>query len=424
MTRADIRAVLIRAGIMILVSILFIVMLGQFLRDRAFRAEQSSLSEKLSFFLPADRYEEIKSDANVIHPSVQAFYLARDTAGKVLGFIIDVMVEDEDGRINSRMSITPDGEKIILLRILNEDGDISNDPAALELCEQLEGARIPVALSSQMSVEVLTQNDYPPVPGLHDGTFYAEAEDYDADSYLDFVEIKVTAGRIVSVLWDARHEDEAEPNRVKASVSGAFSLGENQPMWAQQAYDIQNKFLEVQDPEKLAIKSDGTTEIVEGVRMDVHAFYELVVRCIENSKNNIPKPTATPEPTEDPENQDNKATVPTPASTSEETDRSFQPEETGILPDNDPTEDSVRDSEEPVTEVPTPTPANTVIGNEDGVVNPGDSPVLSDNIDGLPLSEIRTQIEGMPENPTMSVLTIRSVNKAYMFLREYLEWGE
>ncbi|MDD4094744.1 MAG: hypothetical protein PHP22_00670 [Oscillospiraceae bacterium] len=419
MTRSDLRAVLIRAGVVVLVSILFIVTIGQFLRDRTFRAEQASLSEKLSFFLPADKYEVIKSGVNINHPSVQAFYLARDAAGKVLGFIVDVMVEDEEGRINSRMSITSDGEKIILLRILDEDGEISNDPAALELCGRLEGVRIPVALNSQMSVEVLTQNDYPPVPGLHDGTFYAEAEDYDASSYLDFVEIKVSEGRIISVLWDAKHEDEAEPNRVEASVSGAFSLGENQPMWAQQAYDIQNKLLEVQDPEKLAIKSDGTTEIVEGVRMDVHAFYELVVECIENSKNNIPKPTATPEPTEEPEDQDDKKAT---ATTTEETDRNLQPEEIGILPDDDPTGVTEQESVTPVTtEVPTPTPANAVIGNEDGIVRPGDSPVLSDNIDGLPLSEIRTQIEGITEDPTTSVLTVRSVNMAYTFLRAYME---
>jgi major membrane immunogen (membrane-anchored lipoprotein) len=292
------------------------------------------------------------------------------------------------------------------------------------MCDRLEGVRIPVALRSQMSVEVLTQNDYPSIPGLHDGTFYAETEDYDASSYLDFIEIEVSAGRIVSVYWDARHKDEAEPNRLDASVSGAFSLGENQPMWAQQAYAIQNKLLEVQDPNKLAIKSDGTTEIVEGVRMDVHVFYELVARCIENSKNNILKPTATPEPTDDPlEQTGNPETVPS-SKTSEATDKLLQPGETETTLENDPTETIQESTLTEITVTLTPTPGGTVVGNEDGVVNPGDSPVLSDNIDGLPLSEIRTQIEEIPDNPALSILTIRSVNNAYTFLRAYLKVGQ
>ncbi len=417
MTRADIRAFFIRAVIITLISATLMIVLGQILHDRAYRAEQILLTEKLNRFLPADRYETVAESVFAAHPSIRAFYLARDASGRLLGFIVDVQVDDKDGKLATRMSITPDGEKVIMLRIMNDDGTVADmsDPSVAELCNQLQEARIPVALRSQMSVDVLTHNEYPSIPGLHDGVFYAQAEDYDKSSYKDYVEIRVSGGRIVSVLWDAVHKDEGEKKRSEASVSGAFSLGEDEPLWVAQAVAIQNRLLEVQDPNKLAVKSDGTTEIVEGVRMDVHFFNELTVRCIENSKNNIPKPTATPEPTEGPEED---------ADVGE--DNGDEAVGTEVVPTGTaPVETTVLETDTvAATVTPTPTPGGTVIGNEDGVVNPDQNPVLSDNIDGLPLSEIRTQIVGIPDDLTLSALTTRTVNKAYIFLREYLKWGE
>jgi len=412
MTRSDIRKYIIRAFILTLISALVIIALGQVLNDRSYREEQAELKDKLSLFLPADHYETVSKNLYSMHPSVRALYLAKDSAGKLLGFVLDVTVENKDGKLSTRMSISPDGDKVILLRIMNDDGTFAdmNDPPVRDLCSQLQDVRIPVALRSQMSVEILTHNEYPSVEGLHDGVFFAQAEVFDKSQYKDYVEIRVSGGRIVSVSWNAVHKEEGEKNRAEASLSGAYSLGENQPLWVAQAYAIQNKLLEVQDPDKLAIKSDGTTEIVEGVHMDVHVFYELVVECIANSRNNIPKPTATPEPTEDPENSERK---------SKETDADPK-----SLTEVIPTGTTVfENTSVTVTETPTPTPGQVVIGNEDGFVDPDQNPILSDNVDGLPFSEIRTQIADIPDHPTLSVLTTRSVNMAYIFLREYLKWG-
>lgn len=424
MTREDLRAYLVRAIIVIVASALFLFSIGHALMRRNELDEQQDLREKLDVFMPASKYEVTDLSTYGNHPTIRAFYLARSSSGKLIGFIIDVQIDHAGEQLNTRMSITPDGEEIVYIRPVNEDGTVIEqpDPSILELCDRLHGARIPVALVSQMSVEILTQNEYPSVPGLRDGIFYAEAEDYDRYSYKDFVEIKVSAGRIVSVLWDARHEDENEPNRSDASVSGAFSLGENEPLWAAQAVAVQNKFLEVQDPDKLAMKSDGRTEIIEGVQMDIHAFYELVVQCIENSKRNILKTSATPVPTEGAQDRDDDGT-PAPSETIAGEGNSEHPEGDE---DNNIYEDlpgGSIDINETITETPTPTPGGEIIGNEDGVVEPGESPVLSDNIDGLPLSEIRTKIEGIPDDPEISVLMTRSVNMAYIFLRDYLKWG-
>lgn len=418
MTLADLRSYALRAVIFILVSLFLLLSVGRVVRSEKDREQQAVLSERLEGFLSAARYDPVDLSTFSHHPDVTAFYIAKSEAGKIIGFIMDVRMNDAGTIFCFRMGFSPDGEKITRIRMIDEDGTEPSepDPNILVLCDQLKDVRIPVALSSQMSIDVLTQNEYPSIPGLIDGVFYAEAEDYDRNGYKDFVEIRVSSGRIISVAWDAIHRDEGEPMRSEASVSGAFSLGDNQPIWAAQAHSIRNKLLEVQDPVRLAIKSDGTTEIVPDVKMDVHMFYDLVVLCIENSKRNITKPLIpTPAPVETEETETLHSST-AGMGASEETDSSSddtyqtEPEETVLY---EPTPSMT----------PTPTPGGAVIGYEDGVVDSGHNPVLSDSIDGLPVSEIRTQIEGLPDQPQISILMVRSVNTAYKFLREYMKWG-
>jgi len=74
---------------------------------------------------------------------------------------------------------------------------------------------------------------------------------------------------------------------------------------------------------------------------------------------------------------------------------------------------------------PTPTKAPSqigVIGGEDGVVSDGDENILSDSVDGIPMNEIRTRIDGLSGDRTRSAALLTAVNQAYKFIREYLNW--
>ena len=63
-----------------------------------------------------------------------------------------------------------------------------------------------------------------------------------------------------------------------------------------------------------------------------------------------------------------------------------------------------------------------MIGGEDGVVSGDDENVLSDSVDGIPMSEIRAYIEGLPEDKIRTASLLTTVNQAYKFIREYLNW--
>lgn len=402
MTRKVIRQLVLSAGILVISSCVILLTFHLIISSISDKRNQAALYDQLGSYIQADRYQLLDSDILSKHPAVKAVYLAMDEQRRLLGYIVDVEISDSKGILRTRMSISSDGEKIFQIRIVSEDGvqmDMSN-PIEAELCAQFSDIRMPVALISQMSPDVLTQNEYPSLDGLHDGIFYAQADDFDRSGYKDFVEMKVEGGRITGIVWDAIDKDDGK-NRAEASVDGEYVISSDQPIWAAQAFSIQNKLLEVQDPAKLAIKSDGKTEIIEGVKMDVRMFYSLTSICIENSINNVPKEPDPTIGTGTDNGDDNNQAQPT-----------SKPEVT------------VRPIEVVETVKPTTVPDNSSIGNEDGVVDEDQNNILSDSIDGLPLGEIQTQIAGVKQDPELSERTVSTVNSAYKFLREYLKWGE
>lgn len=406
MTRKVIRQLAINAGILVISSFVILLTFHFIQHSINDKRNQAALYDQLGSYIQADRYELLDSAILSKHPAVKSVYLAWDGDGRLLGYIVDVEISDSNGLLHTRMSVSSDGEKILQINIVSQDGvqtDMST-PVERELCAQFTDIRMPVALISQMSPDILTQSEYPSLSGLHDGTFYAQADDFDKRGYKDFVEMTVEGGRITKIVWDAIDKDDGK-NRAEASVDGEYAISSDQPIWAAQAFAIQNKLLEVQDPAKLAIKSDGITEIVEGVKMDVRMFYSLTSVCIENSINNLPKESdttvATTSVNGDDKDPNNSQAQPTP-----------QPEVT------------VSPMEIVETAEPTEIPDSAVVGNEDGVVDTDQNNILSESIDGLPLAEIQTQIKGMKQDPILSERTVSTVNSAYKFLRDYLKWGE
>lgn len=60
-------------------------------------------------------------------------------------------------------------------------------------------------------------------------------------------------------------------------------------------------------------------------------------------------------------------------------------------------------------------------GIEDGVVVPGEvGDNLIESVDGLPLSEIRTQILGVDSAPEFSATLVSAVNTGYKYIRDYV----
>ena len=147
--------------------------------------------------------------------------------------------------------------------------------------EQLTGRQIPVAFE----IEDIPDDDDKGaviVAGLHDGVYYAQRLFDDRNKYIDYVEMEIENGVITKVKWDAFSTDSTNQDRSEASLKGAYEVSGLD--WATQSYNLCHALLEYQDPDNLAMKSDGTTDIVDGVTCDIRPFIDLAQECITNSR--------------------------------------------------------------------------------------------------------------------------------------------
>lgn len=407
MTRATFHRLITQALSLLGATLVVLLLMNLVTNQRIESEKQTDLQKTLGEVLTADHYSQISLASYLEeYPSIQTAYKAYDTKGTALGYVIDVKSETETGVITTRMSFSPDGNTLIALRVLG--GDVQSDDMLAvqspDFYSQFSGVRVPAALLSDLPEQNVTSKEYPAIAGLTDGIFREQQQEEDEAGYKDFVELVVKGGRIVQVTWDAIQTDGGN-NRAKASVDGEFVLSDKKIIWAAQAYAMQNELIEVQDPAKIAIKSDGTTEVVTDVTVSVNAFVTLANKCIEDSKNGLTAVSLTP------------ADV-TPAVTGTQTDESSADATTAALP-TQTTSGSTAGTESDSSEET----AQTYAGSEDGIVQNNSGGTLSDTIDGLPSSSIKTKINEAAGYSQSSRTVVSTVNQAYIFLSQYLKGG-
>jgi len=403
MTRSFFKGLTLRASVCVILSLGFLISCLFYTRRANYSREQKEYQEIYGSLLLASEYRPLTTNVLKNHEDVKAVFSAYDETGRLIGYIVDVATQTAAGYIHTQMSISENGENLLNIRVVEtEEGGPSYTEEEMELLRsQIEGKRIPIAIEQDLPSDVPHQVDYDPLLGLHDGIYYAQAEKAASDGYLDYCEIEVSGGRIVRVTWDAVNE-QTKKTRSEDSISGEYKISGN--IWAEQAYRLGNHLVLVQDPVKLAMKSDGKTEIIEGVTIDISTFVTLVNKCIANSRASITKSMSLNEQksSEDPDGEDTKETENTPTPMPSDANMS----EAETVP-----AETTRDPSE-----------IGVIGGEDGVVSGDSGNILSESVDGIPLSEIRAYIDGIPDDPTRSAALLSTVNSAYKFIREYLNW--
>ncbi len=418
MTRSFFKGLAIRALVVVVLSLSFLLVCYYKTKSDYNKREQAQYQEEFGSLLMASEYRLLNTSILKDFQDIRYVYSAYDESGKLIGYILDVAMDTSYGFIHTQLCISENGENLMDLRIVEdkENAITLTEEQLEELKSQLKDARIPVAVNQQLVPDVPYQVEYDPLLGLHDGIYYSELPEVSKDGYLDYVEIEVRGGRIVRVEWDAVNAT-TKKTRSQDSINGDYNISGN--IWAEQAYRVQNRLVLVQDPMKLAMKSDGTTEIIDGVTMKISVFVQLVNESIANSRSMLTKDMYLR--SKNPESSDPNETDPETKEdvkeTTTETDGNTS--ETTLSSANTPT---------PMPTVPaTPTPTKVpsqigVVGGEDGVVQGDTGDILSESVDGIPLSEIRTYIEGLPDAQNACSATLSTINQAYKFMREYLNW--
>lgn len=444
MTHSQIKVFVTEALLLAIVSAALII--GGFLwsNERADKRLQREYRQKFGTVLPAESYTQLTGRVLNDFPEINSVYRGYDKDGTPIGYVFDmtvVMPSDKSTKLDFRIGI--DFETSRVTGLMCEDPKIDRRLKYLE--STLKGKQIPVAFR-RADTTVSDNETYAPVEGLKDGIYYAQRLIDDRSKFVDYVEMEVKGGKITRVNWDAFNLDMTTEDRSYASLSGAYEISGLD--WAVQSYNICHALLKLQDPDRLAMKSDGTTSIIDGVTCSIQCFVDLSKECINNSREGYTKDkylaainriyTKTMGSTPDADGVRNKAGYI--AFSFEKT-----PEVYTIYDDSGSARGfrTVREIEaimngksisNRLTPTPTPSPEatpdpqndvrNAEKGAEDGYAKGSseDEQTLTDSIDDLPMSEVATYIYPPSDSYVETRLAIRAFNTGYKFLKAYLNW--
>ena len=436
MTRKQLRVLVLDLLLMISIS-LAVVFSGIWISTgREKMRLQNYYKSVFEDVLSADHYEPVDKSNITDVKQIEAFYEGYDSDNQLVGYVADVIVPVNENNFHVYIGVSGDGSKLTGIKPVDEEGNVVlfTDTEFSVLKHQLIGQQIPIALSSKAYTSSDVNSEYDSVSGLNDGVFFAQTMTADSKGYIDFVEIEVQEGRIVRVLWDGNNLDPTTGTRSNASLTGAYVIsGET---WATQSYNVCHALIELQEVSRLAVKSDGTTDIIDGVTTDISKFVKLANECVMNSRQNFDKEAYmevlstliednSDQTAEELINDDGYIVFSFDDYEIFEVEDSF-----GNIYVRNVYEMTIEDfvpsnvsSEGDFSSVSVggDEPMSFSNPNEDGYSSNGDY-IVSDSVDGIPLTEIRTYVLGIAGSNDRTVYVITAVNATYKFLKEYLNW--
>ena len=447
MTHAQLKQFIAEAILLLILGAAMVIGSYFVSQDNANKRVQNEYHSRFDVVLDSYSYEKVKSKALNDFPEIKGVYIGFNAAGSPEGYVVDLTVKSSDGRdLGVLVALDYESTRIVGLSLNNVSGNNAYDideNTMNQIKERLIGRQIPLAfLTEEKPDDDDTENIT--VPGLKDGVYYAQRLYDDRNKYIDYVEMEVENGLITKIKWDAFCTDRTNKDRSEASLRGAYEISGLD--WATQSYNLCHALLECQDPDRLAMKSNGTTDIVAGVTCDIRPFVELTKECISYSQVGYDKTQYMAglnmilfylyqDNAYGLEYLNDDGHVVFSFEETPEIYTLYNEEEvvigyigvrqieaniTGKTLAENPYESSNRYNGRDVHDVT----AIEYDAGEDGLTSGGDADdqIFTDSIDDLPMSEIASLVEPVPDAYDQTRMVIKACNTCYKFLKEYLNW--
>lgn len=118
------------------------------------------------------------------------------------------------------------------------------------------------------------------------GWFFAAQPDFDAKTgWKDSVLLTVVNGTVVDALWNGLNKDTKMKSKVVEAVEGRYGMAKaaKKGEWNVQAVAVQDAIVKAQDPAKIALKADGTSDAISGASIHVTAVY-LAIEALKAAR--------------------------------------------------------------------------------------------------------------------------------------------
>ena len=125
-----------------------------------------------------------------------------------------------------------------------------------------------------------------PTTGYVDGTYTAEATDFDAQGWKDSATVTITGGKISAVVLNGMNKDATIGDKLSAVAAGKYDMvaaGAIAP-WDQQAKAIQDYIVSTQDTTSITFDDAGKSDTITGATISYGHFFDLVNEALTQAK--------------------------------------------------------------------------------------------------------------------------------------------
>jgi major membrane immunogen (membrane-anchored lipoprotein) len=154
--------------------------------------------------------------------------------------------------------------------------------------DAISGASIHVKEFFELAKKAVAAGPVAKGPYSKDGWYYAEQAEFDAQSgWKDTILVTVVNGSIVDAVWNGISKDKAKKSKIVESATGKYNMvkfGKAKAEWHEQAAKAEAALVKANDPTKIAVKSDGSTDAVSGVSIHVSGFLKLASDALKTAK--------------------------------------------------------------------------------------------------------------------------------------------
>jgi Major membrane immunogen, membrane-anchored lipoprotein len=138
--------------------------------------------------------------------------------------------------------------------------------------DAISGASIHVATIFELVNKALASPAVPKGIYKKDGWYFKEQADFDKQTgWKDSVLITVVNGTVVDVIWNGVSNDKTKKSKLVEDLAGKYGMEKaaKKGAWNVQAKAVQDAIVKAQDPAKIALKADTTTDAISGA--SIHA---------------------------------------------------------------------------------------------------------------------------------------------------------
>lgn len=142
--------------------------------------------------------------------------------------------------------------------------------------DAIAGATFHVANFFKLVKKALASSPVPKGIYAKDGWFFAEQPEFDARTgWKDNVLLTVVNGTVVDAVWNAVNKDTKLKSKIVEATAGRYGLGKVSKIgeWNVQAEKVEAALVKAQDPAKIPVKADGTTDAISGATIHVSAVF-------------------------------------------------------------------------------------------------------------------------------------------------------